>query len=110
MSTRQFTVGSADVADGKWTRAHKILVGFVAFITLGLLIAHVDVQRWDATHTVHAEQYEVYLFPCQVSLVSSFSEPDAQRPIKQRRMCAGLIAKAAPVLLELAAHDSSYQG
>lgn len=71
MSARlQGEPGGPSVAAGKWTRAHKVLVGFVAFITIGLFIAHIDVQTWRIAHAVSKNQYDVYLFPCQARSAS----------------------------------------
>lgn len=66
MSARQLTVGGPSVAAGEWTRAHRALVGFVAFVTLGLLILTVDVRKWRGVHSVKTWQFDDVLFPCQV--------------------------------------------
>lgn len=69
MSSRQLTVGGPSVAAGEWTRAHKghtFIVAFVAFITLGLIIFHIDVRDWQRAHLVKKWQYKEVIFPCQV--------------------------------------------
>ena len=77
-SMRPQTVGGPSVAAGEWTRAHRVLVGFVAFITLGLIILHLDIQAWRGLHDVSKNQYDVYLFPCEVRYPRMRSDELAQ--------------------------------